>query len=283
MAMDPFAAGFHRVIAVPPLGLIMAGWKPGSSGVRPWRDFPHHVLVLTAAGRADFADAHGRRARVGPGDVLALFPGLAHAFTPAPGEVWNECYLIFSGPAFTPWFTENLLRPDHPVLRLGSPGYWLKRFAAVAAAEDPPPAYPAVARLQALLADILVAADGAGRSAADQEWLTRARALLGDVDRHKPSLALVARKLGCGERSLRQRFHAMAGMSPGAFREQARLERACGLLRTRSVAEVAEALGFCDAFHFSRRFRRHYGIPPRAFRHLIGTAAPDAGHGSQRR
>ncbi len=33
-----------------------------------------------------------------------------------------------------------------------------------------------------------------------------------------------------------------------------------------SNKEVAEALGFSDAFHFSRRFKQMTGTAPRAFR-----------------
>jgi transcriptional regulator GlxA family with amidase domain len=34
----------------------------------------------------------------------------------------------------------------------------------------------------------------------------------------------------------------------------------------RSIAEIAIAAGFVDPAHFSRVFRAHYGVPPRAVR-----------------
>jgi AraC-like DNA-binding protein len=37
----------------------------------------------------------------------------------------------------------------------------------------------------------------------------------------------------------------------------------CGTRKT--VAEISNQLGFCDAFYFSRRFSERYGIPPRDY------------------
>lgn len=63
------------------------------------------------------------------------------------------------------------------------------------------------------------------------------------------------------------------GVGPAEVVELLRLGRAAVLLRRSnlSVAQVAEACGFVDPFHFSRRFRHVYGLPPRTYR---AVAAP---------
>lgn len=265
---DPaMTASFFRVIAAEPLGMITAGWKPGSDGVAAPRDFPHHVLVLTTAGHARFRDAAGRQATLAAGDVLALFPGLAHTFTPEPGQAWDEFYLIFTGPAFAPWFDHGLLAPGRPVLPTGRPDYWLSRFRGVADAGPADPPFAAIARLHAVIADLLGSVDGGAEGSADRAWLARACDLLAADSR--PGLASVARRLGCSEQVFRKRFRAIAGVAPGAWRERRRLDSACGLLRTLPVAAVAARLGFCDAFHFSRRFRTRFGLPPLAWRRAV--------------
>jgi AraC family transcriptional regulator len=65
-------------------------------------------------------------------------------------------------------------------------------------------------------------------------------------------------------RIFRQRF----GTGPVAAVELIRLARAATLVQRSSltVAAVAEACGFANPFHFSRRFRTVYGIPPRTYR-----------------
>lgn len=49
---------------------------------------------------------------------------------------------------------------------------------------------------------------------------------------------------------------------------QLRIELACSLLLTTSqpLKVIAEEVGFCDEYYFSRVFRRLRGLPPGAFR-----------------
>jgi AraC family transcriptional regulator of arabinose operon len=63
-------------------------------------------------------------------------------------------------------------------------------------------------------------------------------------------------------------FRRDSGTSPARFVRQRRLERARELLETTflSVKEVMASVGFNDASHFSRDFRREHGLPPRAWR-----------------
>jgi AraC-like DNA-binding protein len=62
--------------------------------------------------------------------------------------------------------------------------------------------------------------------------------------------------------TFRRAFARRTGMSAREYRIRVRLGRACDLLPTRSVREVADALGYCDPYSFSRQFRRYMGLPP---------------------
>jgi AraC-like DNA-binding protein len=58
-------------------------------------------------------------------------------------------------------------------------------------------------------------------------------------------------------------FTQATGLPPHAWRNQIRLQRALAPLRAGvSVAEVAAASGFTDQSHFTRHFRRMFGVPP---------------------
>ena len=63
-------------------------------------------------------------------------------------------------------------------------------------------------------------------------------------------------------------FRREMGMSPARFVKQRRLDRARDLLETTflSVKEVMVTVGFSDASHFTRNFREHHGLGPRAWR-----------------
>jgi AraC-like DNA-binding protein len=58
-------------------------------------------------------------------------------------------------------------------------------------------------------------------------------------------------------------FTQTTGLAPHAWRNQVRLQRSLAPLRAGvSVTEVAAASGFTDQSHFTRHFRRMFGVPP---------------------
>lgn len=62
-------------------------------------------------------------------------------------------------------------------------------------------------------------------------------------------------------------FRRETGMPPHAWRNQLRVNRSLDLLRRgSSVAEAASACGFADQSHFTRHFRRVFGVAPGRWR-----------------
>ena len=59
-------------------------------------------------------------------------------------------------------------------------------------------------------------------------------------------------------------FKKEVGIPPQAFMENCRLEEARRMLGQgqAGVLEIAEALGFCSASYFARRYKRRYGVTP---------------------
>ncbi|MEM7626351.1 MAG: helix-turn-helix domain-containing protein [Planctomycetota bacterium] len=69
-------------------------------------------------------------------------------------------------------------------------------------------------------------------------------------------------------------FREQLGVTPLQYLEAYRLQRARQLLETTGlgVAQIAEAVGFADAFYFSRRFKAAVGQSPRAYRQTAADA-----------
>lgn len=78
------------------------------------------------------------------------------------------------------------------------------------------------------------------------------------------SLEQLARVCGIGVRQMNRLFTAKLGTSTVAYYRELRLSTARGLLERSalSIGEIAEATGFGNAAHFSRRFRARYGLAP---------------------
>jgi AraC family transcriptional regulator len=63
-------------------------------------------------------------------------------------------------------------------------------------------------------------------------------------------------------------FQALVGSTPADFVQRLRLEKALGILshpRPPSLTAIALACGFSSSSHFSRCFKRRFGVPPSSF------------------
>ena len=77
-------------------------------------------------------------------------------------------------------------------------------------------------------------------------------------------ITAMAREVGLSERRFREIFKATTGQSPKHFYDVIRLDLGRQLLLTMhdKIEVVSERLGFSSPFHFSRSFRKRFGIPP---------------------
>ena len=60
-------------------------------------------------------------------------------------------------------------------------------------------------------------------------------------------------------------FKAVTGASPHQYLKTTRLHRAKAMILSSeySVAEAADRVGYASAAHFSREFKKHFGVPPK--------------------
>jgi AraC-like DNA-binding protein len=258
-----------------PLGSVtMGGFLRNSRGLGHFRVYGQYALVFLLEGSGRYRDVNGVDRAVGSGDVMVVFPDLGQRYGPGPGERWSEYHVCFNGPVFDLWRQGGLLDPRHPVFHLEPVDHWLKRFESIlGVARQGGFALPLgeVCRLQQLLADI-VSGDGRrwGRSD-DLKWAARACALLEGEPEGCVDLGEVAGSLGMSYESFRKRFTRVVGQPPARYRMARLMDRACELMQAGRALdkEIAGSLGFCDHFHFSRRFKQIVGESPRQFRQRI--------------
>lgn len=83
----------------------------------------------------------------------------------------------------------------------------------------------------------------------------------------KITLDALAAVCGLGRFHFLRQFKHTIGMTPHAWLLRLRLEHACSLLAqgNRSIAEIAQHVGFYDQSHFSKAFRQAFGVAPSAF------------------
>lgn len=261
-----------------PVGEIeLAGLLRNVPGIDPtgMRILRRFTLVLMVEGKGYYRDARGTKLELSPGDVVMVFPEIAHAYGPMPGTEWTQIYFVFDGPQFQLWRAQGLLAPEHPVLRLGAVDYWRRRLQEVVKSE---PLHSAGAPLRALgrllhvLTDMVAADTESSRQAGRDAWLENSLRLLGDCGPTGwPTPQEVAGQVGLNYENFRKRFVQLTHESPGRYQKRRRLEWACAAIYhgESSLKQIADTLGFCDVFHFSKAFKQEIGFTPSDYRRRV--------------
>lgn len=89
------------------------------------------------------------------------------------------------------------------------------------------------------------------------------------------TVAELASEVGMSRSPFAARFRALVGEPPLAYLTRWRMALAAGLLRDRrlTLREMAERTGYESEPAFSRAFKRHFGVSPRAFRDRLDAEA----------
>lgn len=239
------------------------------------RTLPHFTLVYVTRGNGSYRDEGGLSFAVNAGDAILVQPGVEHWYGPPQGTNWDEFYLVFEGPVFDMWRETGCFDRENPVIPLKPMDFWRDRILEViggqAASSDDELLRESI-KLQGLLADIQKA--GHVDMNDDISWLEDAKSAVSKT----MDVRLAAREMGQSYEAFRKKFRKLARRSPGRFRTGLLMERACAMLAQEGVLlrDIADRLGFCDEYHFSRQFSKTVGWSPSEYRARI-RREPEAG------
>ncbi len=122
--------------------------------------------------------------------------------------------------------------------------------------------------IESLALDMLVAATRFEAGSAEPAWLARVDEIVHDAFAARLSVAEIAREVGVHRAHLARVYKRHRGLSIGAHVRQLRLVWAADQLdeSSESLSAIALRAGFSDQSHFTREFKRRFGIPPGAYR-----------------
>jgi AraC family transcriptional regulator, arabinose operon regulatory protein len=240
-------------------------WSTGEQP--PYHSFTHSILRIHAGQAA--VEVDGTWGSGSAGEVL-LVPGFRHLRRRTAG--FAHTWIVYS--CATMAADLRLARLRAPLVVPADAG-WDHGLACIGRLGPDLAAAP-VAELAAIeavllraMATMLMAIGGdSGSQVADDDLVRQAVRWLDERYRERPTLAQVAKAVGCSANYLHARFARELGLSPAAYAEQQRLRDAQDLLTQTSlpVQEIARRCGYADPFHFSRVMRRTLGQSPRELR-----------------
>ncbi len=228
------------------------------------RVMKEYVLSVVIDGRGSYHDGEGQRAAITPGAHTVVPPDLPHWYGTSPGERWTELFVVFAGPLFDGLAAAGVLSGTGPRYPHPAPSIAVLRTALQAA---PRSQLAAEHQLLALADWLLDAADPVPPAGPSPPIAAAMDRLVAALDTGVDMRTLAA-EVGLPYDTFRRRFTAEVGEPPLAYRNGKRLQAAATLLRLTDMThrEISRTLGFTDEFHLSRRFRAHFGRPPREFR-----------------
>ncbi len=102
-------------------------------------------------------------------------------------------------------------------------------------------------------------------------WVQNARELLHDQCAEPLQMTDMARQLGVHPVYFARAFRQVFRCTPGEYRTRCRLHKAMGLMRRGrlSLLDIALVAGFFDQSHFTKAFRKHFGVSPYAYRKRV--------------
>jgi AraC-like DNA-binding protein len=233
-----------------------------------------YALILVLRGKCRYTDALGRDLELRPGDAALVGPDLPHAYGNENDEVWGQVFVVFSGSAFDLLQASPTFQSHQPVWHLEPVDLWKRRLEEILSPSQslvPIEGLQTIGRFLQLLIE-MATTDATARKRPEESWLEESMKWLGEP---QPAGWLspqqVAKRVGLSYESFRKRFAEETGSSPARFQKRRRIDMACAAIYAGSdnFKELAEALGFCDVYHFSKVFRQFVGSPPSVYRRTV--------------
>lgn len=267
--------------------VVGGGWEALAAGsYAQRRDFPYWELEYIVGGRGQ-SEVAGRREALAAGAAYGIGPETRRGRRSDVRRPLRRYYLWLEGAGAEAALAAAGLAEGR-VRLVEAPGEareafeWILREGARPGAA----AEAVIEHLARILLLKLAAARGAaaapvagpgGEAPGDDSArasFERCRALVDAEAARLKSTAEIAAAAGLRSETVCRLFKRFLDTTPGDYLRGRRVRLAAERLREPGarVKEVAAALGFADAFHFSRVFRAEMGVTPRAWRAAGGAS-----------
>lgn len=253
----------------PDIWATLVGLLESDGGVRRRAILPNFYPHLVLRGSGVFRCPAGQW-EIRTGDVFCLWPGIEHDFQEDPDDPWHFYWMRFEGRRAQTVLRDLGLAPDRRVIRPADAALAAARFQALHAYYKPREAqdkYHAHALLYELLSALQPDRANA-TSDSSAQLVGQASALAEDLLNTGIDVTGLARRLGVTRQKLFKAFRQRMDVTPVAYLQSLRMQRAKQLLASTDmkIRAVAAACGYANEKYFYRRFRERNGLTPAGYR-----------------
>ncbi|GGB91677.1 MmsAB operon regulatory protein [Marinobacterium zhoushanense] len=269
LADHPLSRGLY------PLGI---GYYHQASGHHMERVEHDDYLLIYCLEGAGLLQVEGLKYSVHAGDLVLLPKGVSHSYRALKSRPWTIYWAHFHGDdadAFYAHLSEP--RQSAPILLtpLGLQSRLASDFEALLELRESTynlSAYLCAAnQLRQILTHIaLLQPLARNRQKGDSLDLERVHSLMQAHVHEHLALDTLADSVNLSKYHFVKRYKELTGTTPINHFIQLKIERACHLLDTtsNSINEIAFAVGYEDAYYFSRIFKKIMGVSPSQYRNL---------------
>lgn len=233
------------------------------------RELNEYQLLYLVEGEGTFTSTHHKPVRIKEGDLFLLFPGEWHSYHPNPDTGWKSYWIGFKGKNMDDRIAAGFLKPDKPIYHVGFSSEIVRLYNSAYEAAMKEEAYH-----QQLLAGIVNNLIGMmyslerniefSKNYGHVNMINRARLRIREAIESSLTIQQIAEELGVSYSNFRKLFKEYTGLSPAAYQQDLKLQRAKEMLSATnmSVKEIAYRLNFDSPDYFSAKFKIKTGHKP---------------------
>lgn len=236
------------------------------------RILSEYQFVYISKGRGTFVSDNTKKVNITKGQVIILFPGQWHTYSPKKDTGWNEYYIGFEGRIIDKIVENEFISPSNQVLDVGVNEDLVNLFStAIRIAKE----YKTAA--QQNLAGIVFNIFGSMLSLAQNknfetkdttQKVERAKVIMLENIHRDVDIQGIAKNLGISYSLFRKEFKEYTGYAPSQYYQELKLRKAKELIIETNlpIKEVSYKLNFSSYEYFLSFFKKRVGLTPMEYR-----------------
>lgn len=234
------------------------------------RELNEYQLLYVTEGEGVFRSTTNKKeAELKTGDMFLLFPGEWHTYYPKREIGWKSYWIGFKGKNIDDRLAAGFLHPEKPIYHVGFSDeiVHLYRSAYTVASKEQAYSQQILAGIVNHLIGMMYALERnneLSKSHTRVDMVNKARLRIREALESSLTIQQIAEELGTSYSNFRKQFKEYTGISPAAYQQDLKLQRAKELLSTTdlSIKEIAYKLNFDSPDYFSAKFKIKTGRKP---------------------